>query len=292
VRPQYCTLILVAATLGCRHDDPATVAAELFWKYRYAFDVPYHRAGTWQGALDVMYPRDTARPKPTVVAVHGGGFVGGSKEAFVPFVLPYVARGWVVVNVGYRLADEAPAPAAVEDVRCVLQWVGRNAAGYGIDPRRIVITGYSAGGYLALIAALLPDSAGFDGACPGQRPTPAAVASWAGIADLPDVIQGSHGSAGPARWVGDRPDRLELAEKLSPLLWVRPGVAPIISVHGDADASVPYEHSVRLHAALTAAGVPNELVGIPRGGHGYTSASARRAMQRVIRFLERHLPSS
>jgi acetyl esterase/lipase len=292
VRQRHWALLLAAATFGCRHDSPATVAAELFWRYRYAFDVPYHRAGDWQGALDVMYPRDTARAKPAVVAVHGGGFVAGSKESFIPFVLPYVARGWVVINVGYRLADQAPAPAAVEDVRCALQWVGRNAAAYGIDPRRIVITGYSAGGYLALIAALLPDSAGLDSSCPGERPTPAAVASWAGIGDLPDVVQGAHWSAGPARWLGDRPDRLELARRLSPLAWVRPGVPPVVSVHGDADASVPYEHSVRLHAALTAAGTSNELVGIPRGGHGYTSASSRRAMERVIRFLERHLPSS
>ena len=61
-------------------------------------------------------------------------------------------------------------------------------------------------------------------------------------------------------------------------------------MHGEADASVPYAHAVRLHAALAEAGVSNELVGIAGGGHGYyTSAASRRAMDRVMRFLERQL---
>jgi dipeptidyl aminopeptidase/acylaminoacyl peptidase len=103
-------------------------------------------------------------------------------------------------------------------------------------------------------------------------------------------VSGPNRSAGPARWLGNRSDRRELARQLSPLTWVRPGVSAVITVHGEADASVPYAHAVRLHAALAEAGVSNELVGIAGGGHGYyTSAASRRAMDRVMRFIERQL---
>ncbi len=277
---------------ACRHDSPATRAAELFWTYRYSHNVVYRTVGAWEGTLDIMHPRDTLHARPAVIAIHGGGFVTGSKETFVPFVLPYAALDWVIVNVGYRLADAAPAPAAVEDVRCALRWVRDNARTYGIDPGRLVVTGYSAGGHLALMAAFLPDSSPFDLGCPGPFPQPAAVVNWAGITDLEDVIAGPRRSQGPARWVGDRHDQSELARQLSPLTWVRPGVSPVITVHGDADPSVPHAHALRLHAGLTKAGVANELVTIPGGRHTYTSAPARRAMERVVRFLKRQLPSS
>jgi acetyl esterase/lipase len=283
LRPRCLAVGLAAALVSCAHDTPLTEAAESFWRYRYTYDVVYRTVGNWQGTLDVMAPRDTARAWPAVVAIHGGGFATGSKEEFLPFALPYVARQWVVVNVGYRLAKDAPAPAAVEDVRCALRWVGEHARTYGIDPRRVVVTGYSAGGHLALMAAFLPDSSSFDRGCPGSFLHPAAVVNWAGITDLADW---SRRTSSSARWLGE--DRGDLARLLSPLTWVRPGVPPVITVHGDADRSVPHDHALRLHAALSAAEVPNELVTIPGGRHTYTSAPARQAMERVERFLDRH----
>jgi acetyl esterase/lipase len=286
LKPQWLALGLATVLASCGHDSPLTEAAQVFWRYRYTYNVVYRTVGNWQGMLDVMGPRDASRARPAVVAFHGGGFVSGSKEQFVPFVLPYVVRNWVVVNVSYRLAKDAPAPAAVEDVRCALRWVGEHARAYGIDPRRIVVTGYSAGGHLALMAAFLPDSSSFDRGCPGPVPHPAAVVNWAGITDLRDVTSGWRRTSDPARWLGD--DGEDLARLLSPLTWVRPGVSAVITVHGDEDTSVPHDQALRLHAALTKAGVPNELVTIRGGGHGYTSASARRSMQRVDRFLARH----
>ena len=90
--------------------------------------------------------------------------------------LPYLAMGFAVVNVDYRVARMAPAPAAVQDSRCALRWVIRHAPQYGFDPARLVLVGSSAGAHLALMAALAPATAGFDGLCPGNEPlTVAAV---------------------------------------------------------------------------------------------------------------------
>ena len=69
-------------------------------------------------------------------------------------------------------------------------------------------------------------------------------------------------------WLGSVPNREEIAQRVSPLTYVRPGLPPILTVQGDADPTVPYSHSLRLRNALNKAGVPNELVTIPGGKHG------------------------
>src|SRR5207245_11201068 len=98
-----------------------------------------------------------------------GELTTGNKEGRVFSVLPYLQMGWTVVNVEYRMTNVALAPAAVEDTRCALRWVYRNAKQYNFDTTRIITTGDSAGGHLSLITGMLPMSAGFDNTCPGDR---------------------------------------------------------------------------------------------------------------------------
>ena len=113
-----------------------------------------------QTVLDVISPKAPAKDKrPAVIAIHGGGWVGGSKAAFLERVLPWVEAGFVLVNVEYRLADVAPAPAAATDVLKATAWFQKNAKRWNVDPKRIVVTGGSAGGHLALVVGLAPKSA-------------------------------------------------------------------------------------------------------------------------------------
>jgi acetyl esterase/lipase len=276
---------MLASVAACQPGSPMRGLLQLLWGYRYSHGVVYRAVEGWNGKLDVLRPRAAGPARPALIAVHGGGFVGGSKERFLPFLLPFAAEDWVLVTVGYRLAGVAPAPAAVEDVRCALRWLAAHADAYGIDPERLVVAGYSAGGHLALMAAFLPDSALVAGNCPGPTVQPAAVFNWAGITDLEEAVRHPRRAPGPDRWVGGRTDALEYARQLSPLRWVQPTVPPVVTVHGEADASVPHHHAVRLHAALAAAGVRNELVSIPGGGHAYRTAASRAAVERVVRFL-------
>ena len=109
-----------------------------------------------------------------------------SKEQYVLWFLPYLQLGMRVVAVQYRLSGVAPAPAGVEDCRCALRWVFHNAAKYGIDPKRVVLTGGSAGGHLVLLTGLLRPSDGFDGGCPGlpEPPQVAGIINYYGPTDL------------------------------------------------------------------------------------------------------------
>ncbi len=226
-----------------------------------------------------------------MVYFHGGFWAAGNKEGAVTKILPWMEMGWNVVNVEYRLARVAPAPAAVEDCLCALRYLAAQAKTYMIDVNRIVVTGESAGGHLSLTSAMIPESAGLDRQCAGTAavPKPAAAINWFGITDVYDVIEGPNRANAAMTWFGSLPNREEIAKRVSPLTYVRAGLPPILSIHGDADRVVPYQHAVRLHDALTKAGVPNQLITIPGGGHGNFTPEQRTMIYTTIReFLAKH----
>lgn len=261
-------------------------------------NLTYRIASNVELKLDLYAPQGLTAPNPTVINVHGGGWVEGTRESEIPILLPYLARGFTVVNVGYRLGRVAPAPAAVEDLRCALRWLVNNAERFKIDRDRIVITGGSAGGHLALTTALLTSASGFDATCPtnddrrwtsGEEEPAlkvAAVVNWFGITDVADLLEGPHAKHYAIEWLGARPDRRELARALSPLTMVRRGAAPVLTIHGDADQLVPYSHAVRLHEALDKAGVPNRLISVSQGGHGgFSKAEMQADFAAIFSFL-------
>jgi acetyl esterase/lipase len=266
-------------------------------------NVVYATAGGTELRLDVYKPRRAPGPVPTAVLYHGGGWVAGSKEASVLWAVPWLESGFAVVNVHYRLGRQDRAPAAVEDALCALRWVFANAATHGFDPSRIVTTGDSAGGHLALAAAFIPSSAGLARGCaiagpgvtwasppPPFDPAVAAVVNWYGITDVADLLDGPHARQYAIEWLGAAPDRAEIARRVSPLTYVRAGLPPVLTVHGDADTVVPYAHAVRLHDALEKAGVTHRLVTIPGGAHGgFERAQLATIAAETRAFLERVL---
>ncbi|PYS16590.1 MAG: hypothetical protein DMG17_12115, partial [Acidobacteria bacterium] len=145
------------------------------------------------------------------------------------------------MNVEYRLARVSQAPAAVEDCLCALRWVMRNAKQYGFDTAKLVVSGGSAGGHLALTTGMIPASEGLDRQCPGtEQLRVAAIVDWYGITDVADLLDGENMRTFAVEWLGSRPNRFEIAKRVSPLAYVRPGIPPIISIQGDADPVVPY----------------------------------------------------
>jgi dipeptidyl aminopeptidase/acylaminoacyl peptidase len=96
----------------------------------------------------------------------------------------------------------------------------------------------------------------------------AAVINWFGITDVADMLHGPNERAYAVAWLGSIADREDLAKRVSPLTYVRAGIPPILTVHGDSDKTVPYSNATRLHEALNRAGVKNQLVTIRGGDHG------------------------
>lgn len=288
ILPLVLPLATLAAPSFAQWSPASTWATHAANEYQMYPNVTYLTMGDTQLKMDVYRRRTATTPQPTIIYMHGGFWVAGNKEGAVLNLLPWMEMGWNVVNVEYRLGPNTLAPGAVEDCFCALRYVAQQAMMYNVDVNRIVVTGESAGGHLALALGVLPESEGFDRECAANTPMPkiAAVLNWFGISDVPDVIDGPHRAAAAVRWFGSLPNRMEIAKRVSPITYVRAGLPPILSVHGDADTTVPYSQSVQLHAALTKVNVPNQLITIPGGKHGgFTSAERDRIYLTIREFL-------
>jgi acetyl esterase/lipase len=300
----HIALLLACSSLHAQSPDALAFVADLHNQYRIVANQTYSSIGKYDCKLDLYLPRNPAKPVPTVIMIHGGGWVTGTKEITQMHIAPYLAMGFAVVNVGYRLGTVAPAPAAVEDVRAALRWVGRNAKQYMLDTASLIATGHSAGGHLALMAGMLPDGNEFDRATDTNTTTNAtllphvsAIINWFGITDVADQIEGGKNKRDYAvQWFGAKQNATQnaernndLARRISPLTYVRKGLPPILTIHGNADPTVPYQHGVRLHEALTKAGAISSLHTIPGGEHGgFTSAETLKAYIVIQQFLRQH----
>ncbi len=263
--------------LGC---CPASPAPD------YQIEANIHYDHYQQTILDIVQPRaPSLADRPGVIVIHGGGWVQGTKEEMLEeYCLPFVRRGMVVANVEYRLANAAPAPAAVNDVLKAAQWFQDHAAQYKVDRKRILAIGNSAGGHLALMTAMTPASANL-----GPSIKIAAVIDFFGVADVADQLAPGPGQRPYAvAWIPDQPNRMELARSLSPITYVRKGLPPILVLHGDADPTVPYEQSAALVKALKGAGDDAELITVPDGRHGFTPAEMEQLWLRIFRWLKKH----
>ena len=113
--------IFTVASVAAQSTTPSLLTiADRYWMQP---DVVYGGANNTALKLDIWYPRDNPNPTPTVVFIHGGGWIFGSKEGAVYQLLPYLEKGWRAVNVEYRMAGNSLAPGSVEDTRCALRWV-------------------------------------------------------------------------------------------------------------------------------------------------------------------------
>ena len=286
---QLAVLLFLFSVTGGAQDSARDWASLVGQRYEAIRDVEYKNIGGFHAKVDV-YTRYDRRPGPTMVYIHGGGWSNTSKEQYVLWFLPYLQLGMRLVTVEYRLAGVAPAPAAVKDCRCALYWVFQNASKYGFDPAKIALTGGSAGGHLVLMTGLLQPSDGLDDECSGPAPGPVkAIVNYYGPTDLVSAFKLKDKNV--QNWLRGSSDPLELARRLSPLTYVRSGLPPVLTIHGDADEMVPYQDALKLRDALTAARVPNKLVTILNGHHGrfrWSDSDTIRVQQTIETFLQSH----
>lgn len=247
-------------------------------------DVVYLQASGQDLHLDVYRNTSFAGPRPVLVYIHGGAWWKGQKPPSWGGFRAYLAAGFSVVTVQYRLSDTARAPAAVQDVRCALSWVKTHAGDYSFDTDKVVPYGTSAGGHLALMAGMLP--AGNDIDLPGCRDQPkiAAILDFYGPYHLKPSAPGAFKSPSTARWIGDGPEALWTT--MSPSAYVRKSQPPVFIVHGDADPTVPFEASTSLKADLDKAGVANRFHPVAGGVHGkFPTPEQIKVEQDALQFL-------
>lgn len=236
-------------------------------------DIEYSRAAGESLKLDAKIP-DGPGPFPAVILVHGGGWSGGDKSGgkstqqpgpnfMVPIQETLTRAGFAWFTINYRLAPRFPLPAGVEDLETAIRWVKQNAAAYRVDPRRIAMSGESAGGHMVALAAMRAD----------ESTRLAAVVAFYGNHNLVPVgvERGAALSERHAQRFGVKVYD-EAAEKLlrslSPVAMTRPGLPPFLLVHGTEDKAVPFQLSLDLQDAIVKTGGQCDLLAIPGGVHG------------------------
>jgi acetyl esterase/lipase len=250
--------------------------------YTEQLNVVYTKANDWEGYMDLYLPPKDKGLSPVIINIHGGGWNKGSKESQTGFNT-FFKKGYAVANIAYRLSQIAPAPAAVEDTRCALIYLIKNAKALNIDINKIVIMGGSAGGHLALMGGLLGNDTRFDTNCKGVKDVKvAAIINKYGIAEL-----GDWPSKSLKMWLGDQIKNPAFVQSVSPIYHVKKNSPPVFIVHGDADPVVSYQQSVNLKKKLDEMGVKNTFITVEGGEHGkFTKEKNTEVNAAMMNFLK------
>lgn len=248
-------------------------------------DIRYGQAGGFPLHLDLAQPRFGRGPYPALLIMHGGGWSKGDKTDMDFLAKMIASRGYVAMSVQYRLSPDYIFPAAVHDVKCAVRWVRAHAEKLQVDPQRIGVLGGSAGAHLALMLGTTQVEDGLEGSgCnDGYSSEVQAVVNLVGPADL--TLKGI--SHFVKVFVGGPENQLlEKARRASPITYVDAKDPPVLTVHGDSDTVVDYQHALLLQKTLQKAGVKNRLFTAKGADHGWlglrNGIGAQLAMNRFL----------
>lgn len=213
-------------------------------------------------------------PAPALLQVHGGGWTAGKRGWQGRPLMHYLARtGWVVFDVEYGLSPRATFPDQLIDVKRAIAWVRANAAEHGVDPSFVAVTGGSAGGQLAALAALTGGDPAYQ---PGFEEADTSVQACVPVYGVHDLLA----EDGRPKWPYLATHVLKVTPEQDPEAWRRASPArcaradrpPFLVAHGGADSLVSPDESRRLAAALRAAGGPPiGQAELPGATHGFDS---------------------
>ena len=254
-------------------------------------DVPYRTVGGAELALDAYLPAGEG-PHPAILCIHGGAWIAGDKRDMREFCERFVDMGYAAFTPAYRLAPDDHYPAQIEDCLYAVQFVRANAERFHVDPERIGALGLSAGGHLVELLAVLDDRRDEASADPVLRESTRiqCVVPYFAPSVLTLLPTYDFDTTPPPELFGDVGTAEDYA-RASPLHHVTKDDPPFLLVHGDADDTVNFEHSVVIEEALREAGVACELFRIEGGGHGdfFRRDPGGAYWRRTVDFLAEHL---
>ncbi len=270
-------------------------------------DIPYATVSQAQ-KLDIYIPDGGDGPFPVILNIHGGGWQGGDK-AFkqVISMLAGLEHGYAVVAINYRLSNEAVWPAQINDCKAAIRWVRAHAHQYMLNPDKIAAWGSSAGGHLSAMVGTSGDVKTLEDLSQGyaeQSSRVQAVVDWFGPTDFLKMDEQLEASGVENPMVHSTPDSPEskligrhiedapeLVKASDPGTYVSSDDPPFLIQHGMEDNLVPYQGSVllarKLGNVLGYNKVSLELFAAT--GHGGPAFGSEENLERVYRFLDKHL---
>ena len=263
-------------------------------------DLVYVEGGHERQKLDLYLPEKAAGPLPLIIWVHGGGWQNGSKDGCPPLPAGYVAQGYAVASINYRLSGHAVFPAQIEDCKAAIRWLRAHAKDYSLDPQRFGVWGSSAGGHLVALIGTSGDVKEFDvGANLEQSSRVQAVCDYYGPTDFkvfvttPGYESHATGASPEAKLIGGAVmQNQDKAGRVNPITYVTKDDPPFLIVHGDKDPTVPINQSELLFAALKQTEVSAHFHTIHGAGHGGPGFAGKNIDDMVRTFFDEHLKSS
>ena len=242
-------------------------------------DLAYVSGGHERQKLDLYLPVQ-GENRPLIIWIHGGAFRMGSKEGNQYDQLPfsYLAEGYALASINYRLSQHAIFPAQIEDCKAAVRYLRAHASQYNLDPARFVAWGPSAGGHLSAMLGTAGHVNEFEvGEHLDVSSQVQAVVDYYGPTDflqmdaqrLPDGMVHDPADSPESQLVGGAiQEHPEKVARANPITYVTKDVPPFLIVHGNNDPLVPYHQSVLLVEALQKVGADVTFYTVEGGGHG------------------------
>ena len=269
---------------------PFATAHPLVERIRNVRYAPHGR----RGLLDIVRHKDARKGCPVLIQVHGGAWIIGSKDdQGIPLTNHMAAQGWVCVSINYRLSPRGTFPDHIIDVKRAIAWVKENIEQYGGDPLFIAITGGSAGGHLASLAALTANAPEYQPGFEDRDTSVQACVPFYGVYDWTNRAGTGHegllGLLERRVLKVSRQKNPDLYDRGSPMSRVHEDAPPFFVLHGSHDTLVPVveaQQFVNLLRGISHAHVAYaELPGAQHAFEVFLSFRTAHAVRGVARFL-------
>lgn len=267
-------------------------------------NVAYKNESVWYGEterplrMSLFVPKHKercAKPKPLLVWLCGGALHVMDHNVWMPQLLSFAERGFIVASVEYRTVNESPLPAPLIDVKAAIRYLRAHANRYCIDPGNVFIMGESAGGMLASLVGVTQGKKEFEqGDCLEQSSGVNAVVDIYGIADLRAAYESSAQdrmrSVAALEKVGStEAEALNNLDRFSAIRYVNKDTVPFLILHGTADTTVDLSQSESFYDRLAECGVPCDYYRLQGCGHGVDEFYQPEIMELAADFMSRYI---
>ena len=233
------------------------------------YGVTYKTVEAKELQMDIQRPQSVGFAKPAVVFLcgNGWGYERTINREYFWYALDLANQnGYVAVTVDYSSSTQnsnnrpiGTFPCQIYDVKSAIRFLKANAKQYDIDPTRIGVVGFSSGANLALLLALTVPADGLEGQddYPQYSSSVQAVVNLSGVTDLARWNKEPYVSAYLGGSLQAKP---ETYQKASPINYVKPGMAPVLTIHGERDAVVSPDQALLFDARMREVGASHTLI--------------------------------
>lgn len=259
-------------------------------------DIPYAEVDGMQLKLDIRRNLKPSEDAPVLIQIHGGGWThgyGSKNEQGIPLTVEMAKRGWVCVNIAYRLAPKFSFPDQIHDCKRALAWAKEHISEYGGNPDYIVITGGSAGGHLSSLMGVSANVAEFQ---PGFEEVDTRIQGCVPFYGIYDLLDKQKLQLSPALSIilrrsiikKSKEEAPELYELMSPISHINAEAPPFLLIHGDKDSLTSLAEAQYFASKLDGVSKQSvEFAEIPGAQHAFDAFVSLRSDYVMLGIAER-----